>query len=757
MLLYGIHDLSGASLLPTDSWAVETIEIGCDPNDHSGSDFSTYFAKGIRVLARLNYSHHGDGTIPDPARYPDFAQRCANWVRASKGFYAVIIGNEPNLKGEWYGGKTITPQMYADCYLKTWRAIAAVSRILIAPAAIAPWNMDAGHWLDYFSTVLDILDGRFDLIALHTYTHGVSPDLVYSLVTMEPPNDHLYYNFRHFADFLRRAQRWLSIPVVITETDQNLPWANTNSGWVKNAYALIDSYNRSLGKHHAIIALCLYRHRGDQWAFDGKQGVISDFNDAVALNYHTGDSLPPVPIGGTTVPPSTIIWDTQLDQRGVVLIPATPLPGQTYYPIIEGQYYDKQEAQGKVLIYFDVLNRDGKRMTTAADNIMGLVTWDNGSAKVLLESKNGEPWAGSFVMNSPGNGYSATLYSVIADTAKGEGLGDISPDSRYYKIHVSYGFRFQATVAAATPPAPEHFKEGDKVQTTTYVNARKTPGITGKDDSDVLYVLPSGAIVLLSEGPSYADNLTWWNAVGLNNKPLGWIAETTPNGLPLFALDTTGFALYSPSPIPIDNPSPDHSQAPAYLIYALCRILAIEVRLANAFISVESGNHPFGPDGRPTIRFETGVFRDQLHNDELWSQHFSFNPSDLNDQNYSKDGVVWHPIHTGNQADEYTALELAKTLNHVAAMNSASYGAGQIMGFNHDYLSYATADSMYTDFANPQWGYYNQLVGFFSYILNRNGMLDAVRKKDFKQMALLYNGSPSYEALLKDAYDKADS
>lgn len=785
MTPYAIHGPGGWDLLPSNSWYVGLAELGADPNNHSGDDYSEIAAKGIKVVVRVDYSHHGEGTVPSPEMMDDYAKRVVNWVQASKGVYCIIIGNEPNYSVEWFGGKELTRELYCDAYETVWRAVSAVSNIEITHAAIAPWNTNSGHWLDYFEYVVNRLANKISFINLHTYTHGVDPNLIFSTAKMDAPNEHLYYHFRAFEDFLDKAQNLLHIPVIITETDENDPWADVNSGWIVNAYNHCDWYSKQ-PKKHKIFMLAIYRWSEDKWEFQSKPGVQNDFRNAVALNLTTQFSTEKhtVYIPNVIAPPEEpmpptelIVWDSQLDQRGVVLVNYKPTSGETYTDLIDGQYYDEVESQGKVNAFFDVVDENGVRLThdEYGNPMTVTVSWDNGQeyVDVLLEAKPGEPWAGSFIMGSagggenyPASGYAAQVTNYVGDTVQGFALGDIAPEKRYYNIHVSYGFRWKRKKATAnaspiptTPvPAPdvEVFNEGDKVSVATKVNIRKTPGTVSKPSDDILYVLPPGAIVMLLEGPHHTDGLSWWLVAGRDGKAKGWIAENaTPNGLSLFDIDTSNFELYSFTPHPTEEPTPDQAHLPDYLVRSFARVQGMEVRLAKAFIDVESGAQPFGPDGRVLIRFEAHIFRNQLQDNTYWSKFFKVDPNDnTKDQQWRfVDGGVWQPIHTGQQSSEYAAFEFAAKIHRAKAFNSISMGLGQIMGFNDGLLSYPSAEAMYNDFGHPQWGYYNQLVGFFAYIQNKPGMLDAVREKNFRQMSILYNGSVSYEPLLRSAYE----
>jgi|GEM_PF-6844667 len=105
LFLYGIHDHEPVpeeyvnhirAGVPT-VWVTSTMAIGHDPSDQSGYDFSWFANNGCTVICRLNNGHFPDGTIPRPADYAAFAQRCANFVRNSKGCEIWLIGNETNI------------------------------------------------------------------------------------------------------------------------------------------------------------------------------------------------------------------------------------------------------------------------------------------------------------------------------------------------------------------------------------------------------------------------------------------------------------------------------------------------------------------------------------------------------------------------------------------------------------------------------------------------------------------------------------
>lgn len=286
MMLYGMHDRCNLDVLAQPSWIVISEAIGHDPYNHNGGDYRDLEAAGHTVVVRLNNGYYPDGTIPSPEYYQEFAARCGNFVAASAGCRYWIIGNETNHSQERPHGQAISAENYADCYYhcrEEIRARPGHSDDQVLVAAVAPWNIQTGPWLDYFRQVL-LLAGDMDGICLHAYTHGNHPDLIFSNQTMDPPYATCFYHFRAYQDFLAHVPLSMrDIPVYITETDQDVPWADTNSGWVKNAYREIDDWNKAGGQ--PIHCLCLYRWAGDQWIIRDKPGVIADFLQAQQMGY----------------------------------------------------------------------------------------------------------------------------------------------------------------------------------------------------------------------------------------------------------------------------------------------------------------------------------------------------------------------------------------------------------------------------------------------------------------------------------------
>lgn len=320
--LYGFHDPGGEDIMANAGvfgWILFTEAIGYDPNDTSSKDFSAWADRGFGILVRLNNGYSPDGTIPPAARYPDFAKRCANYVRNSKGAHIWIIGNEMNHPIERPGvkqegdrlinpGEAITPSMYANCYRQCRAAIKALpghQNDQVIVGAVAPWNAQTvydgnphGDWCKYLTDILTILGpANCDGIAIHTYTHGPNPEFIYNDYKMGDERfRNRQYHFRTYRDFMQAIPNSMrSLPVYLTETDQDDPWLDHNNSWVQRAYGEVDAWNKTPGTQK-IRAVILYRWpRHDRWYIEGKNGVIEDFKQAMAQRYTWEKYVQPQP------------------------------------------------------------------------------------------------------------------------------------------------------------------------------------------------------------------------------------------------------------------------------------------------------------------------------------------------------------------------------------------------------------------------------------------------------------------------------
>lgn len=169
-----------------------------------------------------------------------------------------------------------------------------------------------------------------------------------------------------------------------------------------------------------------------------------------------------------------------------------------------------------------------------------------------------------------------------------------------------------------------------------------------------------------------------------------------------------------------------------------CERLAVKPAALWAVLAVETKGFGFFPDRRPKILFERHIFANRT------GHAFS----------------VTHPEISGppggylGGAAEYGRLANAMALNRAAALESASWGLGQVMGFNAPTAGYASAERMVAAFVNDEG---KQLAAMVDFVLANAKMAAALQNQDWAHFAFSYNGASyqknQYDTKLKMNYD----
>jgi len=156
-------------------------------------------------------------------------------------------------------------------------------------------------------------------------------------------------------------------------------------------------------------------------------------------------------------------------------------------------------------------------------------------------------------------------------------------------------------------------------------------------------------------------------------------------------------------------------------------------------LTVETSGCGFGPDRRPRILFER--------------HKFSRETGGMYDAGYPD---ISNPVAGGyGKLDtQYQRLERAVALNRAAALDSTSWGIGQIMGFNASLAGYADAQHMITAMMASET---NQLLAV-AHFLQQTHLDGPLRQRDWSAFAKGYNGSDyaqnQYDTRLAKAYEK---
>ena len=169
--------------------------------------------------------------------------------------------------------------------------------------------------------------------------------------------------------------------------------------------------------------------------------------------------------------------------------------------------------------------------------------------------------------------------------------------------------------------------------------------------------------------------------------------------------------------------------------------LGIDAASVAAVLQVESAGHGFAMDGKMIIRFENHIFHAQWGKDNkaTFNKHFKFNADKAwtGHQWRRDESGEWVTCHQ-SQASEWEVIEFARSLADEAALKSASYGAGQVMGFNHETAGFKNVTEMFNQMSGTLRP---QLDGMFGFITNNQTCMAGLKAKDYVKFASGYNGS----------------
>ncbi len=163
-----------------------------------------------------------------------------------------------------------------------------------------------------------------------------------------------------------------------------------------------------------------------------------------------------------------------------------------------------------------------------------------------------------------------------------------------------------------------------------------------------------------------------------------------------------------------------------------CDIAAIKT-----VIAVESSGGGFLEDRRPKILFERHVFSKRT------GGRFDSGHPDISSPK---------PGGYGGEAAQYGRLERAIALDRRAALESASWGAFQIMGYHFEALKFADVDTFCFRMCQSEDDHLQAFAGF----IKINHLADELRDQNWKGFARGYNGPQyrknKYDTKLADAY-----
>lgn len=167
--------------------------------------------------------------------------------------------------------------------------------------------------------------------------------------------------------------------------------------------------------------------------------------------------------------------------------------------------------------------------------------------------------------------------------------------------------------------------------------------------------------------------------------------------------------------------------------------LGVEAAALAAVIEVESAGKlhaRVGDRDEPLIRFEGHWFDRRLDgpNRERARKEGLSSP---------RAGTVKNPV---SQVQRWQMLDRAMIIDRAAALESVSWGIGQVMGGNWKMLGYASVEDLVAEARASGAGQLRLMIRY----LERTGLVPALRRRDWAAVASGYNG-PQYRT---NAYDR---
>lgn len=156
----------------------------------------------------------------------------------------------------------------------------------------------------------------------------------------------------------------------------------------------------------------------------------------------------------------------------------------------------------------------------------------------------------------------------------------------------------------------------------------------------------------------------------------------------------------------------------------LGRLLQVGEDELRAVVEVECAGSGFDARGRPKMLFEPHVFWRELGEAKR-------RLAETQGLAYPRWGSRPYP------ADSYPRLALAMKVDRPAALRSASWGLGQVMGFNHRAAGYASAEEMVAAFCDDEERHLEAMVRF----MQSENLDDDLRRHDWSGFARGYNGA----------------
>lgn len=182
-------------------------------------------------------------------------------------------------------------------------------------------------------------------------------------------------------------------------------------------------------------------------------------------------------------------------------------------------------------------------------------------------------------------------------------------------------------------------------------------------------------------------------------------------------------------------------------LLAAANKVGVDVATIRAVIEVETAGAGFDAKKRLKLLFEPHVFYKQLgpgpKRDQAVKQGLA----------YAKAGARPYPP----LSKRYDQIAAAIAIDENAALNSASWGLPQIMGFNHEAAGFPSAKAMVTSMLEGE----DQQLKSFANLLSNWKLATSLKNRDWRTFSLRYNGPNAiendYDGKLKAAFERFSS
>lgn len=459
-LLAGIHDEEGAQVVPEGGWGLALIELSQKPG-------LRIYPSHLKWLVRANWGYGSTGTIPLQSETQNYISALGSFAAGSGNVFGYLIGNEPNHEQERPNNVYITPEHYADTFIRSYQLLKSMSsRNRVIVAAMAPYHADGRPWTQYLRETLRFIGDHVtpDGIAIHAYTRSMSPVEISSNAQMGAPLAGTYSGFRTYRDALDCIPLDMrTLPVYLTEFNVLPQWEDRNTGVIQEAYREIREWNGYPG-NQTIECLLPYRWpKNDRWSISDKPALIQDLldayqedvlqstqNNAEAPGGFDNDIFIPSVIKDSNMSssPSTA-FQRQIDERAMLRGVSIVEAPSAIWKVKRIEWFNEQEADRvgpDHHILFDTIDENGNRLT----GVKIKVIWPTGFTTVTSEAKVGERWSANFPM-TPGE-YSVIVEEESSEMVRGIEMGQDTPSGFNPGAHTSTEVVFQKV--KPVQPAP---------------------------------------------------------------------------------------------------------------------------------------------------------------------------------------------------------------------------------------------------------------------------------------------------------------